>query len=159
MTLAMIVSGGQAGVDRGALDAALQSGFPCGGWCPPGRKAEDGPIPQGYPLAEMPQGDYRERTIQNVIDSDGTVIIYFLELSGGTEQTLLHCVRRRKSYKLIDANETSAERAATLVASFIEKNSIAKLNVAGPRATKVPTAHAYAHDFVSYLVAQLRAEG
>lgn len=107
----------------------------------------------------MPQGGYRERTIQNVVDSDGTVIIYFLELSGGTEQTLLHCIRRKKPYKLIDADETSAVRAATLVASFVKKNSIVTLNVAGPRASKVPTAHAYVYDFVSYFVAQLRVAG
>lgn len=156
MTLAKIVSGGQTGVDRGALDAALQNGFPCGGWCPPGRTAEDWAIPKFYPLEEMTHGGYRERTIQNVIDSDGTAIIYFRELTGGTEQTLLHCIRRKKPYRLIDAREISPDRAAVLVAEFIEANAVAELNVAGPRASKEPAAHAYTLDLVSLLLARLR---
>lgn len=154
MTLAKIVSGGQSGVDRGALDAALKHGFPCGGWCPPGRMAEDGPIPDSYPLVEMPHGDYLERTIQNVVDSDGSAIVYFGELSGGTEQTLLHCIQRGKPYKLIDASEIPAERAATLVDEFVARHAIATLNVAGPRASEAPAAYAYAFDFVSRLLAR-----
>src|SRR5271165_7243365 len=75
MVLAKIVSGGETGVDRGALDAALALGFPCGGWCPADRSAEDGPIPQRYPLTPLPGIGYRRRTRQNVIDSDGTVIL------------------------------------------------------------------------------------
>lgn len=152
MALAKIVSGGQSGVDRGALNAALQNDFPCGGWCPLGRKAEDGPISQSYPLVEMPHGGYRERTIQNVIDSDGTVIVYFSELSGGTEQTLLHCIRRKRPYKLIDAEETSPQRAAELVVAFVSTHDIATLNVAGPRASKVPTSFDYTLEFVSLLI-------
>lgn len=157
MKLVKIVSGGQAGVDRGALDAALQNDFPCGGWCPPGRKAEDGPIPKSYPLVEMPKGGYRERTIQNVVDSDGTIIIYFGELSGGTEQTLLHCIRRQKPYKLIDADETSTQRAANLVTAFISAHSIEALNVAGPRASKEPTSFGYTYELVSRLLASHRS--
>lgn len=152
LTLEKIVSGGQTGADRGALDAALHAGFPCGGWCPPGRMAEDGPIPNAYPLSEMERGGYRERTIQNVIDSDGTVIIYFGELEGGTKQTLLHCVRREKPYKLIDGDEIDAERAAYLVAEFVRANAIATLNVAGPRGSKEPYGHAYTFALVSHLL-------
>jgi hypothetical protein len=76
-TLEKIISGGQTGVDRGALDAALEASFPCGGWCPKGRKAEDGPIPARYPLKEMDGPAYRLRTERNVRDSDGTLILFF----------------------------------------------------------------------------------
>ena len=75
--LKKIVSGGQTGVDRGALDAALEASFPCGGWCPKGRKAEDGAIPARYPLTEMPGPTYRARTRRNVTDSDGTLNLFF----------------------------------------------------------------------------------
>ncbi|MDH3584808.1 MAG: putative molybdenum carrier protein, partial [Phycisphaerae bacterium] len=72
-----IVSGGQTGADRAALDAALACGQPCGGWCPQDRAAEDGPIDPRYPLKELPGGGYRQRTHRNVIDSDGTVVLSF----------------------------------------------------------------------------------
>jgi hypothetical protein len=71
VALIKIVSGGQTGVDRGTLDAALAADFPCGGWCPGDRAAEDGTIPERYPLVPLPNGDYRQRTRINVVDSDG----------------------------------------------------------------------------------------
>ena len=108
--LTRIVSGGQTGVDRGALDAALQAGFPCGGWCPRGRRAEDGPIDMSYPLVEL-AGGYTARTLANVRDSDATAIIYFDQLEGGTENTLAFCMEQRKPYKLIDASEIDPDRA------------------------------------------------
>ncbi|HZR78048.1 MAG TPA: putative molybdenum carrier protein, partial [Chthoniobacterales bacterium] len=79
-----IISGGQTGVDRAALDAALKHHVKCGGWCPAGRTDEDGEIPARYPLKELKKGGNEERNEQNVLDSDGTIIIYFHELSGGT---------------------------------------------------------------------------
>lgn len=131
--LRSVITGGQTGVDRGALDAALSLDFPCGGWCPKGREAEDGAIPERYPLRELANGGYRERTVQNVLDSDGTLIIYYGTLSGGTEQTQLHCIRRQKPYKLIDAREISIQRAKELGLEFIQAHSVSVLNVAGPR--------------------------
>ncbi len=82
--LEKIISGGQTGVDRAALDAALQCGFPCGGWCPKGRRAEDGRIDDRYPLSETPKRRYQQRTEWNVRDSDGTLILATGELTGGT---------------------------------------------------------------------------
>jgi predicted Rossmann-fold nucleotide-binding protein len=70
-----IISGGQTGVDRAALDVALELGIPCGGWCPKGRLAEDGSIDLRYPLKETNSSEYRERTEKNVEDSDGTLIL------------------------------------------------------------------------------------
>lgn len=143
-----IISGGQTGVDRAALDAALEAGVECGGWCPQGRKAEDGAIPDRYPLTELP-GGYRQRTRRNVQDSDGTLIVTFGEPIGGTATTLEFCEHERKPYLLLDANQTSAERAAEMVAEFVSKNRITVLNVAGPRAGREPGAYRYAHDVMS----------
>jgi len=143
MSKLKIISGGQTGVDRAALDAALQIGVDCGGWCPTGRKAEDGVIPVHYPLSELENASYRKRTQQNVIDSDGTVIIYFDTPSGGTEQTLLFCLQQKKPYLLIDATELSPTRAADRIRKFITNHNIKILNIAGPRASGEPLAYAY----------------
>jgi hypothetical protein len=152
MPLSKIISGGQSGVDRGALDAALAAGFPCGGWCPAGRVAEDGAIALRYPLTEMPSGGYSERTVKNVTDSDATFVIYFAELQGGTEQTVLQCVRQRKPYKLVDATEIGATRAAELVRQFIAEHDVSVLNVAGPRQSHAPAAHEYAVRAIGHLL-------
>ena len=79
-----IISGGQTGVDRAALDAARAAGIACGGWCPKGRLAEDGPLPAHYPLAQTPTHRYGQRTQWNVRDSEGTLVLYWGELHGGT---------------------------------------------------------------------------
>jgi hypothetical protein len=152
MALTKLVSGGQSGVDRGVLDAALAVRFSCGGWCPPGRAAEDGVIPAHYPLTEMPAGGYLERTIKNVLDSDATLVIYFGELHGGTEQTVVHCMKHRKPYKLIDADEIPAKRAAELTSRFIAQHDVSILNVAGPRLSHAPRAYEYASEAMTHLL-------
>ncbi|MES9993685.1 MAG: putative molybdenum carrier protein [Candidatus Thiodiazotropha sp.] len=138
-----IVSGGQTGVDRAALDGAIACGIDVGGWCPQGRMAEDGAIPECYPLKELDNAGYSERTLQNVIDSDATLIIYFGYLSGGTEQTLAYCIAERRPYLLIDGEELSRERAAVRVLDFIASREIEVLNVAGPRASGEARAYDY----------------
>jgi hypothetical protein len=114
MPLTKIISGGQTGVDRGALDAALVAGFACGGWCPADRAAEDGEIHERYPLTPLPAAvvgenspvresrqlaeQYRARTLKNVQTSDGTVILFSGSLSGGTLLTQKLCVREKKPF-------------------------------------------------------------
>jgi putative molybdenum carrier protein len=128
-----IISGGQTGVDRAALDVALKHGIDAGGWCPTGRLDEFGRIPDRYPVKELESGGFTERTLQNVKDSDGTVIVYPGKLSGGTEQTVRFCVEQQRPLKLIDSSNVSTEKAAQLIADFVRANTIDVLNVAGPR--------------------------
>jgi hypothetical protein len=133
MTLRRIVSGGQTGVDRGALDAALAFGFECGGWVPGDRMAEDGIIPDRYPLIALPNGNYRQRTRLNVVDSDGTAIIYDESLTGETRLTRNLCALLNRPYILINAQDTQdLNRAAAAVLKFVERSRIESLNVAGP---------------------------
>ena len=156
--LEKIVSGGQTGVDRGALDAALDTGFGCGGWCPQGRMAEDGEIPARYLMEELAGSGYEERTLQNVLDSDGTAILYFGVLEGGTLQTKENCVVHGKPVELIDASRAAPAEAAARIAAFIRKNRISVLNVAGPRASKQPAAHDYARAAVTLVIAAAKAQ-
>ena len=139
-----IISGGQTGVDRAALDLALKHGVDCGGWCPAGRLDEFGRIPDQYPVQELDAGGFSERTLQNVKDSDGTVIIYTGKLGGGTEQTVRFCQELRRPYQLIDAAKISAEDAAKLIADFVRDHEIDLLNVAGPRQSEWPEGYDYA---------------
>lgn len=130
-----IVSGGQTGADRAALDVALELGIPCGGWCPEGRQAEDGVIDARYPLQELAGGGYRERTRQNVLDSDGTAIFCFGPPTGGTLSTLEDVREHHKPHLLIDLNEVGLEKVAQQLTAFVAQHQIKKLNVAGPRAS------------------------
>jgi hypothetical protein len=150
--LVKLISGGQTGVDRGALDAAIDAGFPCGGWAPDGRLAEDGPIHERYPLAELKGSGYEERTLANVLGSDGTAIVYFGDLEGGTRLTRDYCVARSKPFELVDASAVAPPAAALTLAAFITRFRVAVLNIAGPRASKVQHAHAYSRDMVSHLL-------
>ncbi|MCH9048948.1 MAG: hypothetical protein E2O62_00635 [Gammaproteobacteria bacterium] len=150
-----IISGGQTGVDRGALDAALESGISVGGWCPQGREAEDGPIAEKYPLQELPDSGYKERTLKNVQDSDATVIIYFESISGGTEKTLLYCLNEKKPYLLIDGSGITQEIASKRIRHFIDKNQISLLNVAGPRASTEIRGYEYTKQAITLAMMEL----
>ena len=139
-----IISGGQTGVDRAALDVALKLGIDCGGWCPAGRVDEFGKIPDNYPVQELEGAGFTERTLQNVKDSDGTVVIYPAELRGGTEQTVRFCDELERLYQLIDASRIATQDAAKLIADFVRKNTIGILNVAGPRQSEWLEGYGYA---------------
>jgi hypothetical protein len=119
-----IISGGQTGVDRGALDAALAAGFPIGGYCPAERSAEDGVIPDRYPLTALDRGGPLERTLMNVAESDGTAILYFESPSGGTEKTLQACLFLQRPYLLIDAELCLPEAAAERIRGFCKLHQI-----------------------------------
>ena len=131
-----IISGGQTGADQAALDAAIKLGIPHGGWIPKGRLTENGPLPDKYKLAEMPGTAYVLRTEQNVIDSDGTLIISHGKLSDGSDYTRKMAIKHHRPWLHIDLNKTPAFKAATLICSWIGENAIEILNVAGPRASK-----------------------
>ena len=98
-----IISGGQTGVDRAALDAALSLGVRLGGWCPADRRDESGIIPPYFPVQELPGGGYMERTVRNVLDADGTVIFHSGSLQDGTMATAESCREQNKPFLLIDA--------------------------------------------------------
>jgi len=156
MALVRIISGGQSGVDRGALDAALAAKFPCGGWCPADRAAEDGTIPAVYPHTPLARGGYRERTRRNVLDSDGTAILFHGVVGGGTLLTLNLCKREGKPHVVIDANMASEATAATEIARFVEEHDIHVLNIAGPRLSGWAQGYRYAVETVRELIMRCR---
>ena len=133
-----IVSGGQTGVDRAALDAALEAGLSCGGFAPKGRRAEDGPIPERYPLQECDSPDYVVRTELNVIHSDATLILNRGKLDGGTSATVEFCQEHDKPYSVVQLEQASAEQAVASIRSFLSQAQPRTLNVAGPRESKCP---------------------
>ena len=133
-----IISGGQTGADRAALDTAIKLNIPHGGWIPKGRKAEDGPLPDKYELLEMPTDSYPKRTEQNVIDSDGTLIISHGELTGGSAYTRKMAMKHGKPWYHANLNLLPTFQAAMIVEDWISKKGIETLNVAGPRHSKDP---------------------
>ncbi len=133
-----IISGGQTGADRAALDAAIKLMIPHGGWVPKGRLAENGPISTKYQLQEMPTDSYSVRTEQNVIDSDGTLIISHGELTGGSAFSRKMVMKHGKPWYHADLNKLPSFQAAMIIEDWIAKNGIETLNVAGPRHSKDP---------------------
>lgn len=138
-----IVSGGQTGVDRAALDVALKRGIDCNGWCPEGRLDESGWIPERYPVKELPNGGFAERTSANVRDSDGTVIFHCGPLGGGTELTMQCCAEYKRPRLLLNAEIIAPLEAANVIQYFVEKLNIETLNIAGPRESEWPQGYAY----------------
>ena len=132
-----IISGGQTGADRAALDFAIKNDIPHGGWCPKGRKAEAGPIDAQYQLQQTPGSNYLQRTEWNVRDSDGTVIFSMgKRLSGNSIETLDFAIKHRRPYLHLSA--VFRDHAASKLKRWLQQNNIRVLNVAGPRASKEP---------------------
>lgn len=130
-----IVSGGQTGVDRGALDAAMALGIAHGGWCPKDRLSEDGTIPGCYELQELESSDYAKRTEQNVIDSDATLILYEGPLVGGTRLTVKFASEHSKPYL---TQPLGKRFDASRVQAWLNQTNPKVLNIAGPRESKYP---------------------
>ncbi len=154
--LKKIVSGGQTGADRAALDATIEHNFPLGGFCPKDRMAEDGRIDQKYPLTEI-AGGYKQRTKKNAEDSDGTVIFNQSALEGGTKLTVSLCAKLNNPYKLIDIDLVSTQLAAEEIMAFANENNIEVLNVAGPRLSKCPAMYPFVKEAIGIVVLSLKA--
>ena len=181
--LLKVISGGQTGVDRGALDAALALQVECGGWCPEGRLAEDGAIPTRYPVMELANAGYAERTARNVADSDGTLVISKGAPVGGTRETVDRCIEMRKPHLIIDCAR-SVQETIEVATEFVTNlsfrvaqttrnlSNIRKspgeledpshslgmtivLNVAGPRAGQWSEGHKTARRIVSGILRRL----
>ena len=135
-----IVSGGQTGVDRAALDVALELGIECGGWCPAGRWAEDGAIDARYPLRETPSADPAERTERNVRDSDGTLLL----TGGGSPGTDFTRDIARRLGRPVFSWPADAVEDVGLFRRWLQVYGVQTLNVAGPRESESPGIHLHA---------------
>jgi hypothetical protein len=133
-----IISGGQTGADRAALDWAIAEGVEHGGWCPKGRLAADGPLDEKYKLSETESDGYRQRTKRNVADSDATLILNLGVLDGGTHQTLRFAQTLRKPHLVIQLDEPDFERCVQALCLWLSVHAPNRLNVAGPREEKRP---------------------
>lgn len=155
--LEMVISGGQTGVDRAALDAAMSFGMAVGGYCPRGRKAEDGKISDRYPLTETTSSDYRVRTEKNVLESDGTLILNMGRLSGGTALTLKLAAKYQKPHLILQL-DMEEELEPEVVSDWLVENGIESLNVAGNRESKAPGVYRKAFDFLVGILSAMREQ-
>jgi hypothetical protein len=146
MSVCKVVSGGQTGVDRAALDVALELNLACGGWCPRGRRAEDGPLDLRYPLCETHSTHYACRTRWNVRDSDGTLILARGALAGGT--ALTHSIARQLGKPSLVVNPDC--RADVLRSrEWLSLQDVRSVNIAGPRSSHEPTIYESASRFLA----------
>jgi len=136
-----VISGGQPGVDRAALDVALELGILCGGWCPVDRDAEDGPIPEKYPLRETTNIDHTVRTEFNTRDSDGTLIFNRGSLHGGTAYAVEMAKHLGRPVRVVDVD---APVNTDEIIAWIENNRIHTLHIGGPRESSRPGIYAQA---------------
>lgn len=140
--LSKIISGGQAGADRAGLDVAIKHNFPHSGWCPKGRKAEDGPIGSAYLLAESPSANYLQRTEWNARDADGTAIFTMsATVSGGSKRTIDFAQKHTNPW--IHLHPEMDKDPVEALRDFVERHQIQNLNVAGTRGSKEPQLYAW----------------
>lgn len=142
--IAKVISGGQTGADRAALDWACENEVPHGGWCPKGRMAADGPLASHYQLCETDSAGYRQRTKLNVKDSDATLVLNTGTLDGGTLQTVRFAQTLKKPHLVLQLDELTASQAAQHVRAWLVSGRFYALNVAGPREEKRPGIYARA---------------
>ena len=130
-----IISGGQTGADQAALDAAIALNLPHGGWLPRGRKTENGPLPLRYKLVELDSSRYRNRTEQNVLEADATLICSHGPLTGGSALTEALAIRHGRPLLHIDFEHYSLHLAVQALQHWLATHQVETLNVAGPRAS------------------------
>ena len=134
-----IISGGQTGADVGGLDAAIYCDIPHGGWCPKGRKAENGVIPDKYQLKEMNSADYLKRTEANIVDSDATIVFTYGKATGGSLRTIKFATKHHRPCLEVDLDKYSREEATKVIVDWFEGGIMpgnCVINIAGSRATK-----------------------
>jgi hypothetical protein len=148
--ISQLIAGGQTGVERAALDAAMQAGVQVGGWCPKTRKAEDGVIPDTYPLNETFVAEYDQRTEWNVRDSDGTLAIIWGTIIGGAQLTKGCCDHYQKPFLIVDLNEPNTN--FDIIVDWLINNKIRVLNVEGPRESHCEGIYDKAKLFISELL-------
>ena len=153
LRLVKIISGGQTGVDLAALDIAMEFGLCHGGWCPHGRRAENGRIPDKYQLIETVSKKYQARTRKNVECSDGTLIIYRNTISGGTKFTRELAEKLEKPFFLIDAGMTHVPIEEFW--NWVCSKGIETLNIAGPRLSSDPELAQFIHVLLRSIFSQM----
>ncbi len=151
-----IISGGQTGVDQATLDAALEADIEVGGYCPAERVCDIGRIPDYYPLLEIKNGRAIDRTRKNIQASDGTIIIHYGLITGGSLQTLCYCVYSSKPFVLVDAEKLSVPEAVDQLIQFVETWDIFVLNVAGPKASDHEQAYGYTLQIMQQFCQQIK---
>lgn len=155
--IAKIISGGQTGVDRAALDVAMKLHIPHGGWCPAGRAAEDGKIPGRYQLLETPSSEYNARTRKNVEDCDGVLVLNQGKLDGGTALTLVFARQMKRPHMLVDLDSAPSPGIGE-VRDWLSTHDINVCNVAGPRESKRRGIYCSSARFLESLLRQQKHE-
>ena len=148
-----LISGGQTGVDRAALDIARELGIAAAGWCPQGRRAEDGRLPECYPLKETPTAEYAQRTEWNIRDSDGTLVLARGRATEGTAFSIEVARRLGKPCLVLDVAENPD---ASQVGAWARAHQVRVLNVAGPRESKCPGIYQQAYIFLRQVLTGLQ---